>query len=93
MVSKRPVAWAISALVPTPSVDDTSTGSRYDEAAKRNRPPNPPISPMTSGRKVERTWDLISSTAFSPAAMSTPASAYDAALSLSVTGSALRSTR
>ena len=26
MVSKRPAAWATSALVPTPSVDDTSTG-------------------------------------------------------------------
>jgi hypothetical protein len=28
MVSKRPTAWATRALVPTPSVDDTSTGSR-----------------------------------------------------------------
>ena len=32
------------------------------------------MSPTTSGRNVERTCSLISSTAFSPAAMSTPAS-------------------
>src|ERR1043166_5201789 len=31
---------------------------------------------MTSGRNVDRTCALISSTAFSPAAMSTPAAAY-----------------
>src|SRR4051812_48858235 len=31
---------------------------------------------MTSGRNVDRTCCLISSTAFSPAAMSTPAAAY-----------------
>src|SRR5688500_20403518 len=34
------------------------------------------MSPMTSGRIVERTCDLMRSTASSPAAMSTPASAY-----------------
>ncbi len=28
IVSNRPVAWAISALVPTPSVEETSTGWR-----------------------------------------------------------------
>ncbi len=28
MVSNFPTAWAINALVPTPSVDDTSTGWR-----------------------------------------------------------------
>ena len=38
-----------------------------------NRPPNPPMSPMTSGRKVERTLALMRSTASSPASMSTPA--------------------
>src|ERR1700757_1505990 len=31
---------------------------------------------MTSGRNVDRTCSLMSSTAFSPAAMSTPAAAY-----------------
>src|SRR3954469_3891556 len=35
------------------------------------------MSPITSGRNVERTCALIISTAFSPAAMSTPAAAYD----------------
>ena len=41
-------------------------------APRANSPPKPPMSPTTSGRKVERTCALISSTAFSPAAMSTP---------------------
>src|SRR3954468_9010387 len=35
------------------------------------------MSPMTSGRYVERTSSLIASTASSPAVMSTPASLYD----------------
>src|SRR6476620_8030488 len=34
------------------------------------------MSPITSGRKVDRTLALIRSTASSPAAMSTPASLY-----------------
>ena len=42
---------------------------------RRTGPPKPPMSPTTSGRNVERTCSLMSSTAFSPAAMSTPASA------------------
>ena len=74
IVSNRPVACAINALVPTPSVDDTSTGLRYRWLAKAKSPPNPPMSPMTSGRNVERTLSLMRSTAASPAAMSTPAS-------------------
>ena len=40
--------------------------------ANANSPPKPPMSPMTSGRKVERTLSLMRSTASSPAAMSTP---------------------
>src|SRR5689334_22175694 len=38
--------------------------------------PNPPMSPMTSGRKVDCPWRLMRSTACSPAPMSTPAAAY-----------------
>src|SRR5438270_5304728 len=41
-----------------------------------NRPPNPPMSPMTSGRNVDRTWLVILRTAASPAPMSTPAAEY-----------------
>ena len=61
-----------SDFVPTPSVDETSSGSRYRFQSTANSPPKPPTSPTTSGRNVERTCALISSTAFSPAAMSTP---------------------
>ena len=76
MVSKRPARRATTALVPTPSVAATSTGRTYRVGSKANRPPNPPTSPMTSGRKVDRTAALIRSTASSPAPMSTPAPAY-----------------
>src|SRR3954451_4382417 len=41
-----------------------------------NRPPKPPMSPMTSGRNVERTWLVMRRTADSPAPMSTPAPEY-----------------
>ena len=74
IVSNCPTAWAMSAFVPTPSVDETSTGLVYRCCGKANRPPKPPMSPMTSGRYVERTSSLIASTASSPAVMSTPAS-------------------
>src|SRR5687767_13162623 len=76
MVANRPAARATSALVPTPSVELTKTGSRYRSCGKAKSPPKPPMSPMTSGRIVDRTCDLMRSTASSPAAMSTPASAY-----------------
>ena len=69
------VRRAMSDFVPTPSVDETSSGCSKGWASNANRPPKPPMSPMTSGRNVERTCCLMSSTAFSPAAMSTPASA------------------
>ena len=71
--SNRPTAVATLALVPTPSVDDTRTGSAYFAGSKRNSPPNPPMSPITSGRKVERTSALMASTAASPAPIETPA--------------------
>ena len=64
----------MSALVPTPSVELTSTGWVNRCCANENSPPNPPMSPITSGRNVDRTLDLIRSTAASPAEMLTPAS-------------------
>ena len=42
---------AILSLVPTPSVPETRTGFLYFFRAKR--PPNPPMSVRTSGRKVD----------------------------------------
>ncbi len=45
-------------------------------AAAENRPPKPPIPPMTSGRLVSATICLIASTARPPSAVSTPASSY-----------------
>ena len=54
----------------------SSTGCSKRWAGNWNRPPKPPMSPMTSGRNVDRTWALMRSTAASPASMSTPAPAY-----------------
>ena len=53
-----------------------AAGRRYCFQSTANSPPKPPMSPTTSRRNVDRTCSLMSSTAFSPAAMSTPASAY-----------------
>ena len=51
------------------------TGSAMSlNAAAENSPPKPPMSPMTSGRYVERTASRIPSTARAPSSMSTPAS-------------------
>src|SRR4051794_11083601 len=71
MVSCTSIACAIATFVPTPSVDVASNRS----SSIRNNPANPPRPPTTSGR-VDVSRDLISSTARSPAAMSTPAAAY-----------------
>src|SRR3954468_8494457 len=71
MVSWRSIACAIATFVPTPSVDVASSR----RSSMRNRPANPPRPPTTSGR-VERSRPLMSSTARSPASMSTPAAAY-----------------
>ena len=76
IVVKRPVARATIALVPTPSVDDTSTGSLYRSLGNAKSPPKPPMSPMTSGRKVLRTLSLIRRTASSPSERLTPAPSY-----------------
>ena len=76
MVSCRSSACAIATLVPTPSVEVASTGcSSRDSAEASNSPANPPNPPSTSGRWVLRTQAFISSTARSPASMSTPAAA------------------
>ena len=69
------IAWAIATLVPTPSVLVASSGRAYERSAEAsNSPANPPTPPRTSGPCVRRTADFISSTARSPAAVSTPAS-------------------
>ncbi len=70
------MAAAIATLVPTPSVDVASNGRAYDfKELASNSPANPPMPPTTSGRDVLATHCFISSTARSPASMSTPAAA------------------
>src|SRR3954454_24526524 len=72
----------MTSFVPTPSVELASTGCGYFARSSRNRPAKPPSPPIVSGRSVRATADFISSTARSPAAMSTPAAAYDDSLTL-----------
>src|SRR5262245_33810741 len=74
-VSWRSARNATLSLLPTPSVDETSTGSRnfggiLTKAAKA------PMPPSTSGRDVARASGAIRRTASSPASMSTPATLY-----------------
>src|SRR4051794_6410845 len=76
IVSWMSSCWAITSLVPTPSVDEARIGLLYFCVFSRNRPEKPPRSPITSGRGVFFTLDLSSSTARSPAWIDTPASAY-----------------
>ena len=76
IVSCRSSACAIASLVPTPSVELASTGLRVlgeveAGTARRNRRGRRSV----SGRSVRLTAAFISSTARSPAAMSTPAAA------------------
>mmetsp|Transcript_40166 Transcript_40166/g.99575 ORF Transcript_40166/g.99575 Transcript_40166/m.99575 type:complete len:237 (+) Transcript_40166:1525-2235(+) len=73
------VCCAMSSLVPTPSVPATSTGSLKPAAAVSNRPPNPPIEPMTPDRLVLLASGLIASTRAFPSSMFTPADLYDSA--------------
>ena len=72
----------MATFVPTPSVEVASSGRgnafRNDTSKS---PANPPTPPRTSGPWVFDTADFISSTARSPAAVSTPASAVTRALS------------
>src|SRR3954469_15458159 len=65
------IACALAPFLPTRSVEVASRRS----SSMRNKPAKPPRPPTTSGR-VDVRRDLISSTARSPAAMSTPAPAY-----------------
>ena len=77
MVSYLPIARAISVLVPTPSVDVASSGCFISFSADASKSPaNPPMPPMTSGRDARAIDAFISSTARSPASISTPESLY-----------------
>src|SRR4029077_5743173 len=71
-VSCRPARHAIFSFEPTPSVDETMTGSRYFEGMP-TRLAKPPTPPMTSARLVARASGVMRRTASSPASMSTPA--------------------
>src|SRR5512141_509707 len=75
-VSSFPAAAATLTLVPTPSVPETRTGSRYFRTGKWKKPANDPISPRTSLRCVVRTIGRIFRTRRSPSSMSTPAALY-----------------
>jgi len=72
-VSWRLARQAIFSLEPTPSVDETMTGSRYFDG-RPTRLANPPTPPITSARLVARASGTMRRTASSPASMSTPAS-------------------
>src|SRR5450759_2839206 len=66
---------ATAVFVPTPSVELTRTGSRMP-GGRAIAEANPPSPPMTSGRRVAATEARISSTARSPASISTPELRY-----------------
>ena len=66
----------MATFVPTPSVEVASTGWAYPFNAEASKnPAKPPSPPSTSGRRVRATDAFMSSTARSPASMSTPAAA------------------
>src|ERR1039457_5782134 len=73
-VPYRPSLLAITTLVPTPSVEVASSGRRnVVSLLASNSPAKPPTPPSTSGPVVRAIAPRSSSTARSPAAMSTPA--------------------
>src|SRR5579872_2361455 len=74
ITSQRSNSAAILVFVPTPSMDVTSTGSRYP--ASRKSPPNSPPVFSTPSRNVERTRPPTPARIVSFASMSTPASRY-----------------
>ncbi len=77
IVSCLSIACAIATFVPTPSVLVASRGRVYARSAEASKSPaKPPTPPRTSGPCVRRTADFMSSTARSPAAVSTPAAVY-----------------
>ena len=74
----RPVRAASSTLVPTPSVDATSTGSSNSFKKETLRaPPKDPIPRRTLSLEVVATLSFKSSTALLPSSMFTPAEEYD----------------
>ena len=74
----RPRRAASSTLVPTPSVEATSTGSSIAVSAlAENAPPKLPTPRTTSAPCVRSTAARIPATARLPSSMSTPAAAYD----------------
>jgi hypothetical protein len=77
MVWCTPSFCASATFVPTPSVEVASSGLRKRVSALASKSPaKPPSPPSTSGREALATHCFISSTARSPASMSTPAEAY-----------------
>ena len=76
MVSWTPNACAMAIFVPTPSVEVASRGRRMPSSAEASTmPAKPPVAERTVESWVRETADFISSTARSPAAVSTPAEA------------------
>ena len=74
----RPRRAASSTLVPTPSVEATSTGSSIAASAlAENAPPKLPTPRTTSAPWVRSTAAFIWATARLPSSMSTPAAAYE----------------
>ena len=70
-------AWAIATLVPTPSAEVASTGWSYAFSAEASKSPaKPPMPPIISGRRALSIQTFISSTAWSPASIETPAASY-----------------
>ena len=69
---QRPWRAAKATLVPTPSVEATSTASGPSAAAEYI-PPKPCAAVITPGVRVEATASAIRATARLPASMSTPA--------------------
>ena len=74
-VSCRSMSWAMRCLVPTPSVPETSTGSRMPSSCGAKSPPKPPIPETTPGMQVRSTCFFIRRTPSYPASMLTPAAA------------------
>jgi len=72
-VACLPASTAIFNFVPTPSAEETSTGSRNLSLPMRKRLPKPPMSAMTSGRKERLTSVFIFPLKTDALSISTPA--------------------
>ena len=66
------VFWVSKILVPTPSVEETSTGFFKPIDLRSNKPPNPPKEEITPGLRVLSTNGPIFLTNLFPALISTP---------------------